>query len=57
MRELLESGNLCVYDFYPQVRVRYVYGEELAPLYRDGRSFVNVSTQEEFEKSGKDGSL
>jgi molybdopterin-guanine dinucleotide biosynthesis protein A len=26
IRGLLESGNRCVYDFYPQVRVRYVQG-------------------------------
>jgi len=50
MRELLESGNFCAYAYYPQIRVRYVKGEELAHLDRDGRSFVNVNTPEEFEK-------
>ena len=34
----------------PQVRVRYVKDEELAPLDRDGRSFVNVNTPAEYEK-------
>ncbi|MBA4423649.1 MAG: molybdenum cofactor guanylyltransferase [Syntrophus sp. (in: bacteria)] len=56
MRELLESGNRCVYDFYPRVRVRYVHGEELDPLDRDGRSFMNVNTPEEFEKIKTGGS-
>lgn len=56
MGELLESGNLCVYDFYPRVRVRYVQDEELAPLDRNGKSFVNVNTPEEFEKIKKEAS-
>ena len=56
MRELLESGNFCAYDYYPQIQVRYVQGEELARLDRDGRSFVNVNTPEEFEKIRKEGS-
>ena len=57
MRELLESGNLCVYDFYPRVRVRYVQDEELAPLDRNGKSFLNVNTPEEFERIGKEAPL
>ena len=56
MRVLLESGNFCAYGYYPNVRVRYVKGEELAPLDRDGRSFVNVNTPEEFEKIKEGGS-
>lgn len=47
-KRLLESGNLCVYDFYPQVRVRYVSGEELASLDREGKSFLNINTPEEY---------
>ncbi|MCG2741687.1 MAG: molybdenum cofactor guanylyltransferase [Syntrophaceae bacterium] len=57
MRELLESGNFCAYGYYSQVRVRYVKGEELALLDRDGRSFVNVNTPEEFNKIRKESSL
>ncbi len=56
MREFLESGNFCAYGYYPRVRVRYVQGEELARLDRDGRSFVNVNTPEEFEKIKEGGS-
>jgi molybdopterin-guanine dinucleotide biosynthesis protein A len=57
MRELLEGGNFCAYAYYPQIRVRYVKDEELANLDRDGRSFVNVNTPEEFENIRKERSL
>lgn len=57
MRELLESGNFCAYGYYPKVRVRYVKHEELGRLDRDGRSFVNVNTPEEFERIRKEDSL
>lgn len=53
MRRLLESGNYCVYDFYPQVHIRYVPGEELAPLDKEGKSFLNVNTPEEFARLEK----
>ena len=57
MRALLESGNFCAYAYFPQVRVRYVTDEELARLDRDGKSFVNVNTPEDFERIRKEGSL
>ena len=50
MKALLDSGNFCAYAYYPQIRVRYVQDEEIAHFNRDGRSFVNVNTPEEFEK-------
>jgi molybdenum cofactor guanylyltransferase len=53
MRKLLESGNYCVYDFYPQVRIRYVPGEELAELDKEGKSFLNINTPEEFARLDK----
>lgn len=53
MRGLLESGNYCVYDFYPQVRVRIVPTGEVAHLDRDGRSFLNINTPEEFDRLEK----
>jgi molybdopterin-guanine dinucleotide biosynthesis protein A len=49
MRNLLESGNRRIRDFYPKVLVRYVQSEELAHFDRDGRSFVNVNTLEELK--------
>ena len=53
MRRLLESGNYCVYDFYPQVRIRYVPGEELAQLDKEGKSFLNINTPQEFARIEK----
>jgi molybdopterin-guanine dinucleotide biosynthesis protein A len=53
MRNLLESGNLCIYDFYPQVRIRYVSSEDLAPLDPGGKSFWNINTPEEYSRLGK----
>ena len=50
MRGLLESGNFCVYDFYPQVNIRYVTREELAVVDPDGRAFVSVNTPGEFAR-------
>lgn len=53
IRILLESGNYCVYDFYPQVRIRHVPGEELAQLDKEGTSFLNINTPEEFARLEK----
>lgn len=53
MRRLLESGNYCVYDFYPQVRIRYVPDEELAKLDTEGKSFLNINTLEEYTRLEK----
>lgn len=53
MRRLLESGNYCVYDFYPQVRVRYVPSEELAQLDKEGKSFLNINTPEDYARLEK----
>lgn len=48
MKRLLESGNLCVYNFYPRIKVRHVSSEELAPLDKEGKSFLNINTPEEY---------
>ncbi len=50
MLKLLEKANFCVYDFYPDVRVRYVTGPELAHLDPDGRFLRNVNTPEELAR-------
>ena len=52
IRELLERGEFCAYAYYPQINVRYVTTEELAPFDRDGRAFLNVNTPEEFARIG-----
>jgi molybdopterin-guanine dinucleotide biosynthesis protein A len=56
MREFLENGNFCAYAYYPQIRARYVRDAELAHIDRDGRSFLNVNTPEEFERIKTGGS-
>lgn len=53
MRMLLESGNYCIYDFYPQIRIRYVPSEELAHVDKEGTSFLNINTPEEFARLEK----
>jgi molybdopterin-guanine dinucleotide biosynthesis protein A len=50
MEELLQSGNFCVYDFYPRIHARYVTAAELAPLDPDGRALLNVNTPEELAR-------
>lgn len=52
IKALLDRGEFCAYAYYPEIRVRYVPPEELAPLDRDGRAFINVNTPEEFAKIG-----
>ena len=50
MKRLLESGNFCIYDVYPQIRVRHVTDEELHQFDREGKSFVNLNTPEQFDR-------
>ena len=52
IKALLDRGEFCAYAYYPEIRVRYVPPEELAPFDRDGRAFINVNTPEEFAKIG-----
>lgn len=53
MRRLLESGNLRIYGFYPQVRVRHVPGGEIAQPDEEEKSFVNINTPEDYAMLGK----
>jgi molybdopterin-guanine dinucleotide biosynthesis protein A len=48
MLRLLESGNFRIYDFYPEVRIRYVDEVELRRADPSGKGLVNVNTPEEF---------
>jgi molybdopterin-guanine dinucleotide biosynthesis protein A len=52
MQSLLEQGNFRIYDFYPEIAVRYVPMEELALLAGDDRALINVNTPEEFARAG-----
>jgi molybdopterin-guanine dinucleotide biosynthesis protein B/molybdopterin-guanine dinucleotide biosynthesis protein len=47
MRRLLEAGNYRIYDFYPEVKVRYLEPEEYDHLPGARRSLVNVNTPAE----------
>ncbi len=48
MQRLLEAGNYRVYDFYPEVAVRYVEAEELWRVADEERALLNLNTPEEF---------
>jgi molybdenum cofactor guanylyltransferase len=50
IKALLDRGEFCAYAYYPQIRVRYVPPEELAPFDPDGRAFLNLNTPEEFAR-------
>jgi len=52
IKDLLDKGEFCAYAYYPQIRVRYVTPEELAPLDPGGRAFLNLNTPEQFAKLG-----
>jgi molybdenum cofactor guanylyltransferase len=47
MREMLENGELKVYDLYPRISTRYLCGEELARAGGSGLSLLNVNTPQE----------
>lgn len=50
MKRLLESGNCCIYDVYPQIRMRHVTDEELHQFDKEEKSFVNLNTPEQFDR-------
>lgn len=49
MKKLLDVRNYRIYDFYPQVRIRFVTSEELASVDESGKAFLNINTLEEYE--------
>ena len=50
IKALMDSGNFCAYAYYPQINVRYAEAEDLARFDREGRSFLNINTPEEFAR-------
>jgi len=48
VRAMLESGHFRIYDFYPQVRMRYVEEEELPANWQ--RSLANINTPEDIRR-------
>jgi len=57
MRRLLEKDNFCIFDFYPEMNVRYVATEELARLDGAARTFLNLNTPEEFDRVTRNGNV
>ena len=49
MKSLLEERNYCVYDVYPQLKVRDVAGDELEAVAGSPQAFLNLNTPEEYE--------
>jgi molybdopterin-guanine dinucleotide biosynthesis protein len=55
MRALLEAGNFRIYDFYDQVRVRYVGEEELPAGWR--RALSNINTPQDYAALKEDSAM
>ena len=49
MEATIQAGERRIVSFFPQVRVRYVTPEDMAPYGLDLRSFQNVNTPEDWE--------
>ncbi len=51
IKRQMDSGNLKIVDFFPQVKVRIIKTEELNKFDPEGISFFNVNTPEDVEKA------
>ncbi|MDO8444796.1 MAG: molybdenum cofactor guanylyltransferase [Deltaproteobacteria bacterium] len=51
MEAMINKGDLRIIGFYPEVRVREVSEEELAPYISEPSPFVNINTPEEYEEA------
>ncbi|MBU5613052.1 molybdenum cofactor guanylyltransferase [Geomonas sp. Red51] len=52
IRKLLDRGECCAYAWYPDVNVREVGPDEIAPLDPDGTAFLNLNTPEDVRNTG-----
>lgn len=50
IKEQLERGEFCAYAYYPQLKIRYLAGDELSHLDPAGTAFVNLNTPEEYAR-------
>ena len=57
MQRLLEKGNFCIFDFYPEMNIRYVAAEEFVGLEGASRTFLNLNTPEEFDRVTRNGNV
>lgn len=48
---MINKGDLRIIGFYPEVSVREVSEEELAPFNPEPSSFININTPEEYEEA------
>ena len=55
IRRQIESGNYCVYDFYPKVTTRIVTMAEIVHLVDPERIFLNLNTPEEYRRITQEG--
>ncbi|GFO70840.1 hypothetical protein GMLC_44190 [Geomonas limicola] len=53
IKEQLKRGEFCAYAYYPQLKIRYLAGEELSRLDPAGTAFVNLNTPEEYARIAK----
>lgn len=51
MERLLATESNRIFDFYPEMRVRYVEGEALGRLAPDRLSFFNINTPSDLEQA------
>ena len=46
---MIKKGDLRIIGFYPDVRIREISEEEIAPLNPAPSSFININTPEDYE--------
>src|SRR3990172_12713979 len=49
IKSMINKGDLRIIGFYPEVKVREVSEEELAPFNPEPSSFMNINTPEDYE--------
>lgn len=50
---MIDKGDLRIIGFYPEVRVREVSEDELAPFNPEPSSFININTPDEYQEAVK----
>ncbi|MEK6725653.1 MAG: molybdenum cofactor guanylyltransferase [Deltaproteobacteria bacterium] len=53
IKEMINKGDLRIIGFYPEVRVKEVTEDELAPYISEPSPFVNINTPEEYDDAVK----
>jgi molybdopterin-guanine dinucleotide biosynthesis protein A len=50
MENMLERGMFRIRGFYPVIKVRYIYENEIARFYKNDKTFLNVNTFDKYVK-------